>query len=244
MTPAQMRTMLQNSAFIHDLDPYSAAGQAIASPNRGKVTVMVQGDNSAQARSDANGMTISYSGPSSISSITFNAAGANPGGGNVLVPSTPGLVFDTRNAPTGQPFVVGAGSVGLTSANVTATNLTPAPPPSVAGQFFGLKLDFTPGSFTGGKALRFGIGRSFFRSAFVPPTGDSRAAQSGDLAGSDVLIPSGALAAGGITFIGTLADGSTFSGTAANRIGAGYSFLDGFGFINAQSAVSQPLPGP
>jgi hypothetical protein len=27
-----------------------------------------------------------------------------------------------------------------------------------------------------------------------------------------------------------------------NRIGAGWTFLDGFGFINAESAVSQPLP--
>ncbi len=49
-------------------------------------------------------------------------------------------------------------------------------------------------------------------------------------------------AVGGITFTGTLADGSTFSGTVANPIGAGYSFLDGFGFINAQSAVAQPIP--
>ena len=67
-------------------------------------------------------------------------------------------------------------------------------------------------------------------------------AQSADLAGSNVKIPAGTSAPGGISFTGTLADGSTFSGVMANRIGAGYSFLDGFGFINAQSAVSQPLP--
>ena len=47
---------------------------------------------------------------------------------------------------------------------------------------------------------------------------------------------------GGITFTGTLADGNTFSGTISNRIGSGWSFLDGWGFINAQNAVSQPLP--
>ena len=244
VTPAQMRTMLQNSAFAHDLDPYSAAGQAIALPNRGKVTVSVQGDNSTQARTDPNGMTVSYVGPSSIVSITFDATNANPNGGNVSVPSTPGLVFDTRAAPTGQPFIVGPGSVGLTSANVAAAMLNPAPAPSVDGMFFTMRLDFTPGSFTGGKALRFGIARDTFRSAFAPPTGDSRAAQSGDLAGSNVRIPAGTMAIGGITFTGTLADGSAFSGTVANRIGAGYSFLDGFGFINAQSAVSQPIPSP
>ena len=189
-------------------------------------------------------MTVSYVGPSSIVSITFDATNANPNGGNVSVPSTPGLVFDTRPAPTGQPFIVGPGSVGLTSANVAAAMLNPAPAPSVDGMFFTMRLDFTPGSFTGGKALRFGIARDTFRSAFAPPTGDSRAAQSGDLAGSNVRIPAGTMAIGGITFTGTLADGSAFSGTVANRIGAGYSFLDGFGFINAQSAVSQPIPSP
>jgi hypothetical protein len=28
----------------------------------------------------------------------------------------------------------------------------------------------------------------------------------------------------------------------ANNIGTGYSFLDGFGYINAESAVAQPIP--
>jgi hypothetical protein len=37
---------------------------------------------------------------------------------------------------------------------------------------------------------------------------------------------------------------SAFSGMMTNRIGAGYSFLDGFGFINAQAAVNQPIPAP
>lgn len=239
VTPAQMRTMLQRSAFPHDLDPYSAKAQAVTT-NRGKVTITLDGDNSLTARTDPNAFSISYTGASSIASITFDASNGNPGGGNVSVASTPGLVFDTRAA--GLPFVVGGASVGLTSANVTASNLNPAPAPSVAGQNFGLKLDFTPGSFTGGKTLRFGVGRATFRSAFAPPTGDSRAANSADLAGSVVRQPEGTLASGGISFTGTLADGSTFSGTLSNRIGAGWSFLDGWGFINAQSAVSQPLP--
>ena len=243
VTPAQMKTILQRSAFPHDLDPYSATGQAIAMPNRGKVTVTMVGDNSATSVSDANGTTISYVGTSYITSITFDASGGNPGGGNVVVPSTPGLVYDGRSvAAGGQPFVVGAGSVGLTAADVTATLLDAAPAPSVAGMFNRLKLDFAPFKFTGGKALRFGLDRDEQRSAFFPPTGDSRNGSSADLAGSIVRIPAGTVASGGITFTGTLADGSTFSGVLKNRIGAGWSFLDGFGFINAESAVSQPLP--
>ena len=43
-------------------------------------------------------------------------------------------------------------------------------------------------------------------------------------------------------FSGTLADGSTFDGRIRNRLGAGFSQLDGFGFINAEAAVNAPLP--
>ncbi len=59
-----------------------------------------------------------------------------------------------------------------------------------------------------------------------------------------MLIPEGTVLNGGVTFSGTLTDGSTFSGKMQNRIGAGYSILDGYGFINAESAVNQPLPRP
>jgi len=241
VTPAQMKTILQRSAFPHDLDPYMSKSAALAVPNRGKVSISLEGDNSALARVDPNAFTIAYSGTSSITSITFDGTNGNPGGGNVTESSTPGLVFDTR-ATVGQPFVVGSGSVGLTPGDVVATTLNQAPAPAVAGEFFQLKLDFTPGAFTGGKVLRFGIGRAYFRSPFAPPAGDSRAGNSGDLAGAVIRLPEGSLASGGVTFSGTLADGSTFSGALTNRIGTGWSALDGFGFINAQSAVNQPLP--
>lgn len=239
VTPAQMRTMLQRSAFSHDLDPHSAKGTAVATPNRGKVTVSLNGDNSATGRTDPNAFAVSYVGTSYITSITFSGVAANPDGGSVLGDS-PGLLFDTRSA--GFPFVVGPASVGIGAANVSATPLNPAPAPGVVGQFQQLKLDFTANAFTGGKTLRFGVGRAFAKSAFSPPTGGTQAANSADLAGSNVRIPAGTLAPGGISFAGTLADGSTFSGILANRIGAGWSFLDGFGFINAQNAVSQTLP--
>lgn len=242
VTPSQMRTMLQRSAFPHDLDPLNSNGMAVALPSKGKVSVSLSGDNSAVAKADANAFAVTYSGPSSITSITFDGTNANPGQGNVTVPSTPGLVFDVRAATTGQPFVFGSGSVGLTSANVAATYSGQAAAPSVTNEFYRLNLAFTPGAFTGGKTLRFGIGRDKQRSEYAPPTGDTRAANSGDLGGSVVRIPQGTVATGGMTFTGTLADGSTFSGVLSNRIGSGYSFLDGFGFINAQSAVNQPLP--
>jgi len=243
VTPAQMRTMLQNSAFAHDLDPYRATGTAVASPNRGKVTITLDGDNSTTARTDPNAFAISYAGTSYITSISFNASNGNPGGGSVVNPSTPGLVFDVRPvASGGQPFVFGSGSVGLGAGDVTASFSNQAPSPAVANMFFNMNLSFANGAFTGGKTLRFGVSRDTFRSAFAPATGDSRSANSGDLTGSIVRLPAGTVAAGGITYSGTLADGSTFSGTLSNRIGAGYTFLDGFGFIDASKAVTMQIP--
>jgi hypothetical protein len=64
---------------------------------------------------------------------------------------------------------------------------------------------------------------------------------SADLLGANVLIPEGTIAPGGMTFSGTTSSGA-FSGTFFNRIGRAYSNLDGFGFINAEDAVSEPLP--
>lgn len=240
VTPAQMRTILENSTYPNDLDPYSSSSLAQALPNRGKVAVTLVGDNSVTGRTDPNAFTVSYNGPSYITSITFNAATGNPGGGNVVVPSTPGLVFDVRTA--GLPFTFGPASVGLVASNVTAQFTNQAPAPAVANMFYNMTLNFQPGTFTSGRVLRFGVGRSTFRSAFSPPNGDSRAANSADIAGQNVRLPEGTVATGGITYTGTLADGSTFSGTLTNRYGKGYSGLSGFGFINAVTAVNAPLP--
>ncbi len=57
-----------------------------------------------------------------------------------------------------------------------------------------------------------------------------------------MLIPEGTIISDGMRFSGTLADGSTFDGVIRNRIGAGFSQLDGFGFVNAEAAVYAPVP--
>ena len=44
-----------------------------------------------------------------------------------------------------------------------------------------------------------------------------------------------------MSFNGTTSGGGTFSGTIKNRIGAGYSPVDGYGLINAQTAVGLPI---
>lgn len=258
LSPAQLKDILRRSAFPHDLDPLVAGGSATV--NGSTVTVTARSDNSYNpgiGGQDPNALKVSYAGPSSLVSILFDATRGNVTGGNIYG-SYPGLVFDTRPVSTdgvpdsgGFPFTVGSASVGLTAADVRATTAVQAPPPSVGGEFYLLNLTFTPGVFTGGKVLSFGIDRdeqhsAFFPQALPPGGGNSINGSSADLLGGGVNLPQGNVVSGGVTFFGGLADGTVFRGTVANRIGAGYSPLDGYGFINAQRAVSlspgQPVP--
>jgi hypothetical protein len=71
--------------------------------------------------------------------------------------------------------------------------------------------------------------------------GASVANYNADNFGGGVLIPEGTIIPDGMRFSGTLEDLSTFSGIIRNRIGNGFSQLDGFGFINAEQAVVTPI---
>ena len=71
---------------------------------------------------------------------------------------------------------------------------------------------------------------------------------SADILGSGVFIPEDPMGASiqlGMTFSGTAVIGGDtypFSGRLGNKIGRGYSVLDGWGLINAEAAVSAPAP--
>ncbi|MGZ4984010.1 MAG: hypothetical protein ACXV9Q_07910, partial [Chthoniobacterales bacterium] len=62
-----------------------------------------------------------------------------------------------------------------------------------------------------------------------------------DLFGGAVLIPDGTITTNGLSFSGTTSGGGVFSGTMQNRLGAGWTPVDGFGFINAEAAVMAPI---
>ena len=146
----------------------------------------------------------------------------------------------------GFPFTLGL-SIGITPADVKVAYRDPAPPPSVAGQFFTLHLTFQSSKFTLGSLLHFGIDRDEWHSAYVPlPTGTGGGVSlfggSADLLGDGVLIPSGSVLLQGATLDGRFQDGSRFFGRFYNTIGRGYSPLDGWGFVNAQAAVGPVLP--
>ena len=63
----------------------------------------------------------------------------------------------------------------------------------------------------------------------------------GDLFGGGVLIPEGIVTNNGMRVSVTMDNNVTYTGFMMNRIGAGYSGLDGWGFINAENAVTLPL---
>ncbi|MFL6542563.1 MAG: S8 family serine peptidase, partial [Chthoniobacterales bacterium] len=277
VTPTQMRSVLQRSAFPHDLDTNYSAGTARAT-NGAKVTVTISSDNSSnagQGSNDLNSMQVAYVGPGSIASITFNPNGLATEGGNVsggnngvldVTPATnPPTVTYFANSFPGAAFLPGTRAfalgtlTGLTAADVqapqSATPFTgfsnPVPtPPGNGTQFRTMTIGFPTGNFSGGKIVRFTVGRGVEHSAVVGngaafnpgATGGTVASlPTGDIFGGGVLIPENVVIQDGMKFSGTLTGGGTFQGVIRNRVGNGYSNVDGFGLINAESAVMLPL---
>ncbi len=241
LTVSAMKALLQKSTFPHDLDPYKST--AVVQTSGGVLTINVNADSSGTSSAYASGpvdlrvIDVSYVGTGAIASLTFNAAAANTTGGNVNV-NIPGLAFDTRPAASGGlPFTLGT-LTGLASTDITAAFTTQPPAPSVVGQFSVMALTFAPDSFSGGRGFTFNIDRDeqTTSSLTAPATAGGNSA---DLWGRNVSLPSGDLAAGGVTVTGTMKDGSTFTGVFVNNIGTGYSPLDGYGFLNAQAATAR-----
>ena len=185
---------------------------------------------------------------SSITSLVFNPQGTAATAGNVSdgvnafgafsgtpakaiynETSTPGLVFSNA---AGSYVVSTASTIPAANAVATFSNVG-----GTASQLFTMTLTFPSGAFTAGNVLRYTVNRLELKGS----SGSAKADYWADLFGGGVLIPDGTVVTDGMTYSGTTSDGGTFSGTIKNRIGAGYSPLDGYGFINAQTAVSQTV---
>ena len=260
VTPLQMRGILQRSAFPHDLDPYFARGVALAGASR--VTITADSDQGSAANFtstiDRNVFKVSFDGTDALTKIVFNPEGTNATGGNTtqmtrssaVGTSNPGLVFDRRPPNTGFPFTLGE-LRGVAATDISHALSNPAPPPAEsANQFFTLTVDIAANALGAGEGFNFGIDRDEADAIGPvnppdPRLGGAVGGNAADLLGANVLIPEGGLAPGGMTIGGTLASGATFSGIFVNNVGAGYSTLDGYGFINAQAAITQPVtPDP
>lgn len=262
VTPAQMTSILQRSTFPHDLDPNFATGVARVTTTNpagsGKITITATADRGLNPGSGAfnpNSIQVTYVGPGSISTLTFNpggtaaTAGNTTGGNNGLDANNvyfdnlyPGLVFE----PATVPFTVGNGSAALAGTTMSFNNLAGAPS-NGTNQYWTAALAFPAGAFTAGNAFNFTVGHAPQHDSTVSNgTGAANgltatASTQADLFGGTVLLPQGTGTGSGMTFSGTMTDGSTFSGTFKNRIGAGYSVTEGFGFIDASTAVSQTV---
>jgi hypothetical protein len=236
VSPNRMRRVLQDSAFRHDLDPYFSSGFAFSGANL--LTINASADPNAISQFDPTVFTLAQIGLRRLQTFSLNGTGGNP-------TQTPnGIVFDERatpaEAPPGQPFVIGR-TVGLDPLDVTASFSLPADPPGLPGQWKQLNLNFRSGSFGSGDLLSFGVDRDEADAA--GPSG-AVSGNSADLLGGGVLLPSGQIAPGGVSFFGRYEGGNTFRGEFFNLIGKGYSQLDGYGFINAEAAVKAVQGGP
>jgi hypothetical protein len=105
-------------------------------------------------------------------------------------------------------------------------------------------LAFKPWKLIEGVILRFGVARHEQHSSYSPsPTGTGGGASNGggsaDLLGQGVLLPSGQIVGPGATFTARFQDGTTIDGVFTKTIGAGWTPVDGYGFINAEAAVGQ-----
>jgi hypothetical protein len=274
LTPAQVKTLLQLNTFPHDLDPYFVGGSATTGNGGTISISVVSDNsaNTNTGANDPNAWNIAYTGPGFLKSLNFNPegtaqTGGNPTGGNftgfmpmdflnpALYKFTPGMVFQAG-------FLFG-NQVGLTPADVSHTRSHPAPAPSnpspgnANADDWTLSLSFPNNNFTSGKVLRFNPARSQQQDATTPqgmtipdPVFGQPNTNSADILGDGVLLPEYAdssVVLPGMTFNGTVSDGVTdypFSGRLVNKVGRGYSPLDGYGFVNAEAAVAATLPVP
>lgn len=236
MTPAQVRTRLEKTAFAHDLDPFRSHGSAhglhvsAADPDTYETNL------SPGSIADKNFFRVRYTGKKPIKSITFLGRTASPTAYGKKHPAkSDGIVFDNR--PLGQPgdyadggfpFKVGSTN-GLKAKDVSASFSDKV----AKGQYRTITLHF-PHWLGKGDQVTFGIDRDL---AVFAPGIDGVRGNSADELGGATFYPSGRKQPQGMKFVATRYDGSTFHGTFDNLLGKGWTAFDGYGLVNAEAAV-------
>ena len=246
LTPSGLRSVLQGSAFPHDLD------QQHAEATGGGLTITADGDQgnenatTAGAMDDPRFFTVSWNGPGSITRLTLDGATADPSGLPGPGATSAGIVFDTRRFAgeplfggpglfdQGFPFTVGAATGGLRSTDVTASFAGTGAGSATTGQYQRMTLAFRAGAMTAGRSVSFGIDRDEAKT-FYP---EAREGNGADVLGGIALFPERAVVQRGLGYTAELSNGTVIRGELANRIGSGWTPVDGYGFIDAQRAVT------
>jgi hypothetical protein len=252
VSPTRMRSILQGAAFPHDLDPEHSEA------SNGGLTITANGPQGDERRTnptletvgsmtDPQFFRVAYSGPGSIVSLTFDGAGADPTGlGKRPNGPSAGLVFDPRpflaipalGGPDlfeqGFPFTVGAASPGINPAAITAQFARPGVARANRRQFQVMTVRFPNGALGDGRFVAFGVDRD----SAVTANKDAEGGNSADQLGQGVLFPENVTVGPGMSYRAVTSTGRVLTGVLRNRIGAGWTPVDGFGYINAQAAVS------
>jgi subtilase family protein len=226
MSPDALRALLERSTFNHDLDVYHAAGSS------GGLTITADGEQGDERRdsrpewttpgsmNDPRFFKVSYTGPGQLTSLTLDGLTANATGLGL------GLIFDPRpfsgypaldNPPfwqQGFPFTTDAkGVTGKVQ---------------LGGER--LAIAVKPGT----RSFSFGIDRDETITAYGVPLAGNLA----DQLGQQVSYPSGDTVGLGMIFTARTNTGRTIVGALRNQVGAGWTPVDGYGYLNAEKAVT------
>ncbi len=236
--PTAMRTRLEKSAYPHDLDPNHSAGTV------GGLTVSASGAQGSESSLVAGSLydrrffTISYTGKVPLRAIRFYGEGASPTALGNSGSTSAGIVFDPRKfdgrpsfSGDGFPFTVGATAGGLTSSTVKATYS--APGGTAKGQYHRMLVTFSKG-IKRGQTLQFGVDRDLVVSGL----GSSREGNGADELGGETFLPAGTGSPKGMKFAAYPTKGKKITVVLVNKLGAGYTALDGYGLVDAQRAVT------
>jgi hypothetical protein len=241
VSPPRMRTIMSRATFAHDLDPLRSRG---SSHGLSLSAFGAQGSEGSPVPGTLNSrrfFTLQYSGRVPITSLTLVGGTASPTADGQNPPKSDGIVFDRRPFDpsatgafdtVGFPFTVGSTRGGLAANQVSASYAAPGTGTAVPGQFRRLTLHFD-GGLDQGQGLQFGVDRDLALSPFH----DSSEGNGADELGGATFIPSGKIVRGGLVFRAELANGTSFTGVMRNKIGHGFSPIDGYGLVNAQRAV-------
>jgi Subtilase family len=249
--PDALRSLLERSAFPHDLD------QQHSGAAKDGLTITANGPYGDERRpsrprwtttgamTDPRFFKVSYHGEGSLDSIRFDGLGANPTGLGTG-PLSSGLVFDPRpfvgipalGGPPlyeqGFPFTVGAVSPGIARSDVSAAFALPGVGQANGQQYGRMTVSFAPGKLRDGRSVAFGIDRDEAVTAY----GIAQDGNSADQLGRGVLFPSGDTVGPGLLYTAKTSTGRTLVGRLRNRIGAGWTRVDGYGYLNAEAAVA------